>query len=422
MMPRLGRRGRRDVIRTNGERLEASLREMARIGATAAGGVTRLALSDEDRAARDLFARWCADLGLELRVDDLGSQYARRPGRLPDAAPVLIGSHLDSVPAGGKFDGPLGVLSGLEVLRTLHDAGVSLARPIELVNFTNEEGARFEPAMVASGVLCGRYAPEFVYARRDRDGLAFGDELDRIGYRGSAANRPGAIHAYLELHIEQGPVLESEGLPFAVVEGILGVQWLDVTLRGQPQHAGPSPMRARRDPLVAAARIVVGVRELALAYPDPVVATVGRLRPDPGVINQIPGQVVMSVDVRHWTPAGLDEIAARAEALIRQVADDERVEAEIRLVQQLEPTIFDPTVVALVESVAADLGVPPRRLTAGAAHDAKFMSQLAPTAMLFVRTIGGKSHCESEAIDWPDARLAADVLLHSALRLAEQPG
>jgi N-carbamoyl-L-amino-acid hydrolase len=312
------------------------------------------------------------------------------------------------------------VLTALEVVRTLRDHGVRPARSVEVVNFTNEEGARFEPAMVASAVLAGRYAPEFVYERRDADGRAFGAELDRIGYRGDRRNRPDSVHAYLELHIEQGPVLEAEGLPVAAVEGILGIRWLNVTLSGQAQHAGPSPMRGRRDAMVAAARIAVALRDLALGYPDPVVATVGRLRTYPGIVNQIPGQVVMSADVRHWTAEGLAEIGRRAEELIGRIAAEERVGVEIELLQDVPPTTFDPRIVALLERQAEARGAPRRRLVAGAGHDAKYMSELAPAAMLFVRTVGGKSHCETEAVHWPDVGIAANVLLDSVLALAEE--
>jgi N-carbamoyl-L-amino-acid hydrolase len=401
-------------------RLRDSLLRMARIGATAGGGVTRLALSDEDREARELFAAWAGELGLAVRVDDMGTQYARYEGADPTLAPVLVGSHLDSVPLGGKFDGPLGVLTALEVVRALRERGIRPARSVEVVNFTNEEGARFEPAMVASAVLAGRYTPEFVYGRADADGRAFGAELERIGYRGDRRHRPGAVHAYLELHIEQGPVLEAEGLPIGAVEGILGIRWLNVTLTGQAQHAGPSPMRSRRDAMVAAAGIVVGLRDLALEYPDPVVATVGRLRPHPGIVNQIPGQVVMSADVRHWTAEGLAELGRRAEEMIDRIAAEERVEVEVELLQDVPPTTFDRRLVGLLEAQARALDVPCRRLVAGAGHDAKYMSEIAPTAMLFVRTVGGKSHCETEDVHWQDVGLAGNVLLGSVLALADE--
>jgi beta-ureidopropionase / N-carbamoyl-L-amino-acid hydrolase len=408
-----------DMAQVNGERLKASLLSMAEIGKTAGGGVTRPALTDTDRAARDQLAAWAAETGLQVRIDDLGTLYARLEGIEPDAAPILIGSHLDSVPAGGKFDGALGVLTGLEVVRAVVDAGVRLRRPVEIADFTNEEGVRFEPAMMASGCLAGRFTPEFVYSRSDRDGRTFGAELERIGYKGSPANRPRAFHAYLEVHIEQGPVLEAEGLPLAAVDGILGLVWMNVTVTGQPQHAGPSPMRSRRDPMVAAARMVAGLRDLAMDYPDPVTATVGRLEPVPGVINQIPGQVVMSVDVRHWTTAGLTELSKRAQTLMRAIAAEEGVDVLIDPFWRIDPTAFDPRLVDLVESEIRRLGDPPRRMTSGAGHDAKYMSEIGPTAMLFVRTVGGKSHCETEAVHWPDVTAAAEVLLAVVQKLAE---
>ncbi len=403
----------------DGARLRDSLLEMARHGATPAGGVTRLALSDEDRAGRDLLAAWAREAGLALRVDDLGTMYARLDGSDPALAPVLVGSHLDSVPLGGKFDGPLGVLTALEVVRTMRDAGLRPRRSVEVVNFTNEEGARFEPAMLASGVLAGRFERDDVYARRDRAGLAFGDELRRIGYLGSAANRPKAIHAYLELHIEQGPVMEAEGLPVAAVGGILGIKWLEVTLTGQAQHQGPSPMRTRRDPMVAAARIVHGLRDMMLEYEDPAVGGVGRIRAIPGVMGMIPGQVVLGANVRHPTSAGLAELGSRFGELVRRVAAEERVEAAIDQLWHVEPTFFDERLVALVESEIRAQGLPVRRMTAGAGHDAQYMAQIAPTAMVFVRTVGGMSHVETEAIDWDDATIAGNVLLGVVRKLAE---
>jgi beta-ureidopropionase / N-carbamoyl-L-amino-acid hydrolase len=407
------------LLRANGERLKASLLEMARIGATPAGGVTRPALTDTDREARDLFARWARESGLSVRVDDVGNQYARLEGSEPAAAPVLLGSHLDSVPAGGKFDGALGVLVALEVVRSLREAGAQPRRSVEIANFSNEEGVRFEPALLGSGVLVGRYTPEFVYGLRDRDGRTFEEELERIGYKGSRQNRPGTIHAYLEAHIEQGPVLEAEGLPLAVVEGIVGVEWVNVTVEGQPQHAGPSPMRMRRDAMVASARMIAALRDLILTYPDPTAVTVGRLQPVPGVINQIPARVVFSLDFRHSTAEGLDELKARSEEVVRRIASEERVDVTFEPFWRTEPTVFDSALVDLLESSARSTGVPYRRMISGAGHDARFVNDVAPTAMLFIRTLGGKSHCETEEIDWTDAQAAADALLEAVLRLAE---
>jgi N-carbamoyl-L-amino-acid hydrolase len=403
----------------DGARLKASLLEMAAIGATPAGGVTRLALSDEDKAARDRFAGWAREAGLVVRVDDLGSMYARLEGTDPTVPPVLIGSHLDSVPLGGRFDGPLGVLTALEVVRTMVDHGMRPRRSVEVVNFTNEEGARFEPAMLASGVLAGRFAVEDVLARRDRDGFALEEELRRIGYLGERANRPASVHDYLELHIEQGPVLEAEGLPVAAVDGVLGIRWYEVTLTGQAQHQGPSPMRMRRDALVAAARIVHGLRDLMLEYPDPVVGGVGRIRAIPGVMGMIPGQVVLGANVRHFSSDGLAELHRRFGELVGRVAAEERVEPRIDELWHVEPTHFDPTLVAMVEDEIRALGRPVRRMTAGAGHDAQYVAGIAPAAMIFVRTIGGMSHVETEAIEWDDATLGAEVLLGVVRKLAE---
>ncbi len=357
----------------------------------------------------------------ELPLEKAG-EISRRLETDPELAPVMVGSHLDTVPAGGRFDGALGVLVGLEVLRTLRDSGVRPRRSLEVANFTNEEGARFQPAVMASGVLAGRFTPEFVYSRTDRDGRSFGAELERIGYRGSVENRPKAIHAYIEVHIEQGPILEEESLPLALVEGVVGIQWFDITLVGQSEHAGSSPMRRRRDPLVAAGRIVAGLRDLALEYPDPVVVTVGRLQPIPGVINQIPGKVAMSADLRHPTVEGLDEMGRRAGDLVRRIAGEERVEASIEVIWRIEPTVFDRGVLDALEAGIRALGLPYRRMVSRPGHDAGYVGLIAPAGMLFVRTLGGRSHCESEAIAWEDAHAAADVLLHAVLRLAEADG
>lgn len=407
------------MLRTNGERLKASLLEMGRIGATPIGGVTRPSLTDEDKQGRDRLASWGRSAGLAVRVDDLGNMYLRLEGADPTAAPVLIGSHNDSVPKGGKFDGTLGVLIALEVVRSLVDAGIRPRRPVEVVNFTNEEGARFEPAMMASGILAGRFTRDYFYSRQDRDGKSLGSELDRIGYKGAEDNRPKAIHAYIEPHIEQGPVLEAEGLPLAIVEGILGIVWMNITLTGQSEHAGSSPMRRRRDALVAAGRIVAGIRDLALEYPDPIVATVGRLQPSPGIINQIPGQVVMSAETRHPTMAGLEEGSERMQQLIRRIAAEERVDVEIDVFWKIAPTVFDERVLSALEESVKSLGIPYRRMTSSPGHDAKYIAEIAPTGMLFVRTIGGRSHCETEDILWEDVQAAADAVLNAALKLTE---
>src|SRR5215218_1558724 len=266
-------------MRINAERLHENLRQLAQIGATTGGGVTRLALSPEDRAARDLLCRWMEEAGLRVRVDDFGNITGRRAAAVSGAA-VVMASHIDTVRRGGRYDGAYGVLAALEVLRTLNDTGVTTRLPLELVNWTNEEGVRFEPAMLASGAVAGRFTPEYVYARSDRDGAIFGDELERIGYKGERGNRPGPIAAYLELHIEQGPVLEDAAVP-------VGIAWSEIIADGRADHAGPSPMPLRRDALVAAARMISGVDDIARAV-DGAVGTVGRIAAEPNVINTIP--------------------------------------------------------------------------------------------------------------------------------------
>lgn len=400
------------------ERLRARMQEMARVGGTERGGVSRLALTDADRDARNLFAGMCQAVGMTVRVDDVGNMYARHPGTDQAAAPVLVGSHLDSVALGGRYDGTLGVLAALEVINVLNDHGVATRHPIEVVNFTNEEGARFEPAMLGSGVLAGKFTPEWVYDRRDREGKRFLDELKRIGFLGSAANRPTRIQAYLELHLEQGPVLESESVPVGVVTGILGMQWMDVTLKGHQDHAGPSPMSTRRDAMVAAARCIVGVRDLARTYPDPIVATVGRIAATPGIVNVIPGEVRFSIDVRHDQSEGLADLGERARELVCRVAAEEGVSAQVELLWAIPPCHFDAAIVEKMSLGLEELGLPARRLTSGAGHDAKYMAELAPTGMIFVRTRDGKSHCEEEEAAWSDIDAAANLLLHTVERLA----
>jgi N-carbamoyl-L-amino-acid hydrolase len=387
---------------------------MAAIGATAAGGVTRLALSDEDRKARDLLRSWCEEDRRPVAVDDLGNMYC---GRQDAGPPVVCGSHLDSVARGGKFDGVLGVLAGLEVLRTIEGSDMRPRRPLLLVNFTNEEGARFEPAMMASGVLAGAQDEEHVYATADRDGLRFGQELERIGYRGSREHRMRPFHAYFELHIEQGPVLEAADRPVGVVTGIQGIQWCQLTFSGQQSHAGATPMAMRRDPLAAAARFAAGVRDLARRRPD-TAATIGRLRLDPDIVNVIPGRVELSLDLRCPERACLDELLEAARSLAAAKAAEENVKLDFEPFWRSEPTTFDTDLVNSVERHAAALGIPTIRLVSGPGHDAKYMADLGPAAMIFVRTVRGRSHCEDEEARWEDCVAAANVLLHCVLEAA----
>ena len=402
-------------VRINGARLHASLAALARVGATAGGGVTRLALSDEDRAGRDLLGAWLADAGLSVRVDDFGTMTGRRAGAT-DGPAVLLASHIDSVRQGGRYDGAYGVLGALEVVRTLNDHGVRTRLPIEVVNWTNEEGVRFEPAMMASGAVAGRFGRDETYARTDRDGHRFGDELRRIGYLGDEANRPGPAAAYLELHIEQGPVLEAAGLPVGVVDGIVGITWSEVVIEGHADHAGPSPMHLRRDALAAAAKVVSAVEEIAREAGA--VGTVGRIAAEPNVINTIPGRVVLSVDFRHHEPEALEALVDELRERIVDLVADRGVSITLDRFWTSEPTPFAPEVVAAVESAADRLGLPTMHLWSGAGHDAKYAQDLWPSAMVFARSQDGLSHCEDEFSTEGDLEAGANVLLHATLRLA----
>jgi N-carbamoyl-L-amino-acid hydrolase len=407
-------------MRINADRLHESIRELARIGATPGGGVTRLALSREDRAARDLLRRWMEASGLQVRIDDFGTMTGRRAGAGSDGA-VVMASHIDTVRRGGCYDGAYGVLAALEVMRTLNDHGVTTRRPLELVNWTNEEGVRFEPAMMASGAVAGRFSKEYVYERTDQEGARFGDELERIGYKGERRDRPGPIAAYLELHIEQGPVLEDAGQAVGVVEGIVGITWSEVVIEGHADHAGPSPMPLRKDALVAAARLIAGVDEIARTV-EGAVGTVGRIAAEPNVINTIPGKVTMSVDFRHAEPETLEMLYASLERLGREIAAATGVSIRANRFWTSEPTPFAAEVVDAVQAAADDLGIATRRVWSGAGHDAKYAQEIAPSAMIFARSINGLSHCEQEYSAPEDLEAGANVLLGAALRLAGVEG
>jgi N-carbamoyl-L-amino-acid hydrolase len=405
------------TIRINTARLLESVAELAKIGATEGGGVTRLTLSDEDRAARDLLATWMTDAGLDVRIDDLGNMTGLRRGST-DVPPVILASHIDSVVRGGRYDGALGVLAALEVVRTLNDSGIETAKPLSVVNWTNEEGVRFEPALLCSGAVAGAFDVGYVNDRIDRDGKRFGDELDRIGYRGEIENRPSSASAYLELHIEQGPVLEADDLPVGIVGGIFGLAWSEVTITGKSDHAGPSPMHLRRDPLIAAAEIIQGVERIATMEDDIAVATVGRVAVEPNVINTIPGKVVFSVDFRHPDEAVLDTQVSRLEALVEHVCAERKVEGKVDTFWRSRPTPFDPAIVAAIRDTVRALGLGERDLWSGAAHDAKYMADIVPSGMIFVRSQGGLSHAEGEYSTPEDIEAGANVLLLAALQLA----
>lgn len=403
-------------LRIDGDRLWASLMEMATIGATPNGGCNRQALTELDRQGRDLFVSWCRAIGCSIAVDRIGNIFARRDGADPDAAPVLMGSHLDTQATGGKFDGVYGVLAGLEVLRTLHDTDVQTERPIEVAVWTNEEGCRFAPAMLGSGVVSGIYDLETAYDARDKDGLRLGDELERIGYKGDLAAAPRPYTAMIEAHIEQGPILEAEGVEIGVVTGIQGAYWFDVTLTGASAHAGPTPMAMRRDPWRAASPIIARTLELAEANAPWGRATIGDIKAEPGARNTVPGRLTFSIDIRHPDTRILEAMAQTMRDLIAECARAANVAADVAQVWYMPPTRFDDGLIDDVDAAARQLGYSAMRMVSGAGHDSLHTAQFAPTTMIFVPCAGGLSHNEAESATPAHLAAGANVLLQAALK------
>ena len=389
------------------------------MGGTPAGGMTRPALSDADRVARDLFVDWLRGLELSVRIDDFGNIYGRRPGQDERAAPVLVGSHLDTVPLGGRFDGILGIVAALEVATVLRETHTPTRRPIDIVNWTAEEGARFDVPMIASAGATGAFTREYVYAQTDRDGLRFGDELERIGYRGDTRARPQAIFASLELHIEQGPILENEGAAVGIVEGIAAIRWYWVRVRGRGEHAGGSEVELRRDAMVSAARMIVAARQVAVERGD-VKVTTGVIKPTTSSINVIPEEVLVSLDVRAADDATQDATIAAIRERCAAIASSERVEVSLDEHWRVPPTPFDPKIRDLAEQLCLERGYSSRRLIGGIGHDSQNLARITRAGMLFTPTVGGLSHCQSEASTWPEIAQATDVLLGLALALADE--
>ncbi len=398
-------------------RLWGSIDETASIGACPGGGLSRLALTEDDRLVRDWFRAATQALGCTVTVDEVGNMFARRPGRRPERDPIAIGSHLDTQPLGGRFDGVLGVLAGLEVLRTLDDAGHVTEAPLELINWTNEEGSRYAPAMLASGVFAGVFTPEFAFARRDRAGVSFGDALDAIGYRGSEKAGGHKLAAVFELHIEQGPILEAEGLPIGVVTGAQGARWFDVTLKGGTGHTGATPMRMRRNALIGAARIVTAMDRIAADHGPEAVATVGCVDVSPNSRNVIPGEVFLTVDLRHPDDAVLASMTRAFEAELEDTTCTLGLERELTIILDTPAVRFHPRLIACVEAGARQAGVGYRRLVSGASHDAVYLARVLPTTMIFVPCVGGISHNVAEFAKREDCARGAQVLLNAVLAL-----
>ncbi|UCH76267.1 MAG: Zn-dependent hydrolase [Rhodospirillales bacterium] len=405
-------------LSVDGARLWKSLMDMAEIGATPKGGSRRLALSDSDRQGRDLFVRWCREAGCSIRVDRMGNIFARRPGKDESRPPVMMGSHLDTQPSGGKFDGVYGVLAGLEVIRTLNDHGYESDSPVELAVWTNEEGARFAPSMIGSGVFAGTYSIEKGLACADVDGTTIGEELRRIGYAGDDPCGGRPIRAFFEAHIEQGPILEAEGKTIGVVTGAQGLRWYDVTVGGMDSHAGTTPMDRRRDAMAGAARMLVAAERIGKTTPG-AVTTVGMLRVVPSSRNVVPGEVFFTVDARH--PDG-DTLAAMDAALrgsFAEIAQQADLKLAIETVTDTAPVVFDEGCVDAVRQAAEGSGYPCRDIVSGAGHDACFINEVAPTAMIFVPCKDGISHNEIESAAPDDLTAGCNVLLRVVLTAAE---
>jgi len=414
--------GRQGMSATNqridGKRLWDSLMAMAEIGATAKGGVRRLALSDVDCAGRDRFRAECEQAGLAVRVDAMGNMFARRAGQDPDRLPVLFGSHLDSQPSGGKFDGALGVLAGLEVMRSLNDLGIATEAPVELVNWTDEEGSRFGHSLMGSGVWAGVYDQAAMEALADSQGTTVGAALDGIGYRGPEPARPFPADAYFELHIEQGPVLEREGKQIGIVTGGQAQVWYDAVATGQDSHAGTTPPSTRRDALVCAARIIDLVDRMMRARGEDGRGTVGQLHVVPNSRNVVPGEVRFSVEFRHPDGAEVDRLAAQFPREAGFIARDCRVALDLRELFRIPAQPFDPACVDLVRQAAARLGFSAREIVSGAGHDAVYVARHVPAAMIFTPCKDGLSHNEAESIEHGEAAAGCQVLFDAVVARA----
>jgi len=403
-------------LRIDGSRLWESLMDMARIGATVKGGVNRLALTDLDQESRQLFTRWCEDAGCTVSHDAMGNIFARRPGRDDSLPPIVTGSHLDSQPTGGKFDGTFGVLAGLEVVRALNDADFQTEAPIEIAVWTNEEGSRFAPAMIGSGTFAGVFDLADSLAITDADGASLGQELARIGYDGEGCGRQ--FGAYFEAHIEQGPILEAEGKPIGIVTGAQGQRWYEINLTGQESHAGPTPMAVRRDALVGAAAIVLAVNRIGHEFQPGACATAGMIISRPNSRNVIPGAVFLTVDLRHPDDGRLTEMDQAFRAAANEAANANGLELALEQIWSFDATHFDDQCVAAVRAGAEGAGLAHMDIVSGAGHDAVYMAQVAPTAMIFVPCKDGISHNEIESATPEDIAAGGQVLLQAMLARA----
>jgi beta-ureidopropionase / N-carbamoyl-L-amino-acid hydrolase len=409
-------------LQINPQRLWDTLMETAQIGATAKGGICRLTLTDLDRQVRDWFKAQCEALGCTVAVDEVGNMFARRPGKNDNLAPIAMGSHLDTQPTGGKFDGTLGVLGALEAMRTLHETGYETNAPIEIVNWTNEEGSRFAPAMLASGVFAGVFSPDFAYGRADRDGKTFGEELGRIGYKGKEKAGARKFAAMFELHIEQGPILEDEGRMVGIVQGVQGMRWYEVTVSGQAAHTGATPMRLRKNALLGAARLIARIDAIAHEHAPDAVGAVGLIENRPNSRNVVPGEVFFTVDFRHPDDKVLDVIEGKFRAALPQILEPMHLTYNEARIWDSPAVKFAPELIACVRAGAEKAGFKSRDMISGAGHDAAYVARVAPTTMIFVPCAGGISHNEAESTSFDECAAGAQVLLNAVLEFDRKLG
>jgi beta-ureidopropionase / N-carbamoyl-L-amino-acid hydrolase len=409
-------------LQIDATRLWDCLMQTAQIGATPKGGICRLTLTDLDRQVRDWLKAQCEALGCTVSVDAVGNMFARRPGKNPNLAPIAIGSHLDTQPTGGKFDGVLGVLGALEVVRTLHNAGYETNAPVEIVNWTNEEGARFAPAMLASGVFAGVFTPEYAYSRADRDGKTFGEELARIGYQGSEQAGARQFSGLFELHIEQGPILEDEERMIGVVQGVQGMRWYEVTVTGQESHTGTTPMPLRRNALLGAARLIERIDAIAREHAPDAVGAVGLIENKPNSRNVIPGEVFFSVDFRHPDEKTLDAMELKLREALAEILTPIQLAYREERIWQSPPVKFAPELIDCVRIAAAKADLTSRDMISGAGHDAAYIARVAPTTMIFVPCRGGISHNEAESTSFDECAAGAQVLLNAVLEFDRRLG
>ena len=394
-------------------RLTETIQEFSRFGATENDGVTRLSLSEEDVAARDYFKQCCEQLGLEVKIDDMANMYATLKGK-SDVPPIMMGSHLDSVVKGGRFDGVLGVITALEAVRTIIDNHIELEIPLTIVNFTNEEGARFDPAMMSSGVITNKFDKDKMLQSTDKNGVTFKEALQQSGYEGSIDNRLKKASAFVELHIEQGPILEAEQVEIGVVEGVLGMCCYEVKVSGESDHAGTTPMTMRKDPLFLATKLISSLIDQFSAIDEELVYTIGRVNVTPNIHTVIPNKVVFTIDARHKDPVKIQQV----EQIIQSLpSEQDGCFVESEKLWGRDTVIFDAEICSQIEQASEAFGYSSKRLYSGAGHDAQFIASVAPTAMIFVPSINGKSHCEEEETPYEDCAKGTDVLIQTVLSL-----